>query len=388
MRESLGIAIDDHSISTALVDADTPVLGAIDDFRHPWTADVRSAASTARALTSAAAVATERAARSQLHPTTIGMVCERADVRDLVPEALLAQARTTVELVNNLEARLAYLATVDALAGVSPVLVAWPEREETVVAAINPTAGILGSAHRYESVELLSNSAVCAATLVSVVADQEPIPEMLVVMEAEDHTWQTMAGAAEQVGLKSLVLGERAPLAIGAALVAADRSVPSALPLTVAGMAALRTKTSPAAGRRWAPFALVSSLIVLAGLLTGMLTTFASTRHPEVTTTDRSNIGTTGSVPLVEEPMITNSEDHVPSADRPGHSVDENFQRTNPPPLTEVPPSCDPVADAAPAALRLSDPDTAPGAPHAAEPQPPPPPQRDLGTSCTPTKSG
>ncbi|MER7805772.1 hypothetical protein ABTX71_36430, partial [Streptomyces parvulus] len=63
--------------------------------------------------------------------------------RDLVPEALLAQARTTVELVNNLEARLAYLATVDALAGVSPVLVAWPEGEEGIVNLTGPPSGMI-----------------------------------------------------------------------------------------------------------------------------------------------------------------------------------------------------------------------------------------------------
>ncbi|MDZ7917443.1 MAG: hypothetical protein U5O16_37405 [Rhodococcus sp. (in: high G+C Gram-positive bacteria)] len=36
MRESLGIALDTSSISTTLVDADTPLLGSIDEFRHPW----------------------------------------------------------------------------------------------------------------------------------------------------------------------------------------------------------------------------------------------------------------------------------------------------------------------------------------------------------------
>ena len=32
MRESLGIVLDSTSISTALVDADTPLLGSIDEF--------------------------------------------------------------------------------------------------------------------------------------------------------------------------------------------------------------------------------------------------------------------------------------------------------------------------------------------------------------------
>ncbi|MGV0156329.1 hypothetical protein ACSW29_23610 [Rhodococcus sp. GB-02] len=36
VRESLGIALDTSSISTTLVDADTPLLGSIDEFRHPW----------------------------------------------------------------------------------------------------------------------------------------------------------------------------------------------------------------------------------------------------------------------------------------------------------------------------------------------------------------
>ena len=36
MRESLGIVLDSTSISTALVDADTPLLGSIDEFRHGW----------------------------------------------------------------------------------------------------------------------------------------------------------------------------------------------------------------------------------------------------------------------------------------------------------------------------------------------------------------
>ncbi len=36
MRESLGVVFENQSISTALVDADTPpLLGSIDEFRHP-----------------------------------------------------------------------------------------------------------------------------------------------------------------------------------------------------------------------------------------------------------------------------------------------------------------------------------------------------------------
>lgn len=198
MRESLGIALDGGSISTALVDADTPLLGSIDEFRHPWGegGSVPPAAASARALASAADVAIERASCSHLHPNSIGVVCERADVRDLVPESFSSQAIGNVELVNSLDARLAYLRSVDALAGVSPILAFWPDGSETVIAAIDPIAGTIDSAHRYTSAELLSNSATFTATLDTIVAERDPVPKMLVAMGAPEQTRQMSAVAS------------------------------------------------------------------------------------------------------------------------------------------------------------------------------------------------
>ncbi|XGU20544.1 hypothetical protein ACETU7_07670 [Rhodococcus sp. 3Y1] len=99
---------------------------------------VPSAQSSARALVSAAGVAIDRASRSDLHPTSIGVVCERSDVRDLISETSSPLAGDNVVVVNGLDARLAYLRTVDTLAGVSPILAFWGEGEETVIAAIDP----------------------------------------------------------------------------------------------------------------------------------------------------------------------------------------------------------------------------------------------------------
>ena len=56
-------------------------------------------------------------------------MCERADVRDLVSDSLSSSPFENVELVNGLDARLAYLRTVDALIGVSPILAFWPGRQ-------------------------------------------------------------------------------------------------------------------------------------------------------------------------------------------------------------------------------------------------------------------
>lgn len=228
MRESLGVVFENQSISTALVDADTPpLLGSIDEFRHPpWGADgtVPSPQASARALASAAEVATGRALRSNLCPTVVGVMCERADVREHVSDSLSSSPFENIELVNGLDARLAYLRTVDALIGVSPILAFWPDGSETVIAAVDPRAGVVDSAHRYDTAELLADSSTFAATLDLLVAERDPVPKMLVAMLVKEDSRQPSAEAAELAGLGFLFLGERTQLAIGgAALVAADR---------------------------------------------------------------------------------------------------------------------------------------------------------------------
>ena len=213
MRESLGVVFENQSISTALVDADTPLLGSIDEFRHPWGADgtVPSPQASARALASAAEVATGRALRSNLCPTVVGVMCERADVRDLVSDSLSSSPFENVELVNGLDARLAYLRTVDALIGVSPILAFWPDGSETVIAAVDPRAGVVDSAHRYDTAELLADSSTFAATLDLLVAERDPVPKMLVAMLVKEDSRQPSAEAAELAGLGFLFLGESDP---------------------------------------------------------------------------------------------------------------------------------------------------------------------------------
>lgn len=390
MRESLGIALDNSSISTALVDADTPLLGSIYEFRHPWGEDGSAppAPASARALASAADVAIERGSHSHLHPTSIGVVCERADVRDLVPESFSSQAIGNVELINSLDARLAYLGSVDALAGVSPILAFWPDGSETVIAAIDPRTGAIDSAHRYNTAELLVNSATFTATLDTIVAKRDPVPKMLVAMGTPEQTRQMSAVAAERSGLGFTFLGERTQLAIGAALVAAARGTPTnAVPLAVgsggtAGSAA-------AAPRRWAPLMLFSTLLVLSGLLLGMLFTLAPD-NARTATTDPSITENAPSATVDEDqPANKNSQHRTESenADAPGLSGPEwgeSDGSANPPPLFSPPPPesvlppCDPVVPADPAGLRRSDPDIPPT---------PPTPAPDA-EECTPIRQG
>ncbi|MGV0157038.1 hypothetical protein ACSW29_27230 [Rhodococcus sp. GB-02] len=393
MRESLGIALDTSSISTALVDADTPLLGSIDEFRHPWGegGSVPSAPSSARALASAADVAIERASRSHLHPTSVGVTCERADVRDLLPESFSSSAIGNVELVNSLDARLAYLRSVDALAGVSPILAFWPDGSETVIAAIDPIAGTIDSAHRYISAELLANSATFTATLDTIVAERDPVPKMLVAMGAPEQTRQMSAVAAERSGLGFTFLGERTQLAIGAALVAAARSTPtSAAPLAVgSGGAAGGAAAAIAGPRRGTPLMLFATLLVLGGLLIGMLFTLA----PDNASTATSDPPITENTPTAtvdeHQPANENGEHRTESenADAPGLSgpewgesggtADPPNPFTPPPPGSVLPP-CDPVVPAAPAGLRRSDPEIPPTSPT-------PAPDAE---ACTPIRQG
>lgn len=378
MRESLGIALDSSSISTALVDADTPLLGSIDEFRHPWGDDgsVPSAPSSARALASAADVAVERASRSQLHPTSVGVTCERADVRDLLPDSFSSSAIGNVELVNSLDARLAYLRSVDALAGVSPILAFWPDGSETVIAAIDPRTGTIDSAHRYISAELLADSSTFTATLDTIVAERDPVPKMLVALGAPEQTRQMSAVAAERSGLGFIFLGERTQLAIGAALVAAKRSTPtSAVPLAVgSGEAAGSAAGSIAGPRRWTPLMLFATLLVLGGLLIGMLFTLAPDNASTATTDPTITENTPSTTVDEHQPANENGEHRTESenADAPGLSGPAwggSGGSPNPPPLFAPPPSeslpppCDPVVPGAPAGLRRSDPDIPPTSP-------------------------
>ncbi|MCW2295510.1 hypothetical protein [Rhodococcus erythropolis] len=393
MRESLGIALDSSSISTTLVDADTPLLGSIDEFRHPWGEDgsVPPAAASARALASAADVAIERASRSHLHPTSVGVMCEWADVRDLVPESFSSQAIGNVELVNSLDARLAYLRSVDALAGVSPILAFWPDGSETVIAAIDPRAGTIDSAHRYNTAELLANSATFTATLDTIVAERDSIPKMLVAMGAPEQTRQMSAAAAERSGLGFTFLGERTQLAIGAALVAAARSTPTgSAPLAVAGgRTAGSAVASIAEPRRWTPLMVFSTLLVLGGLLIGTLFTLAPDNASTATTDPSNNENTPSSTVDEHQPANEKGERRTESenAEPPGSSRPEKGESTgsaDPPPLfspsppESLLPPCDPVVPATPAGLRRSDPDIAPTSPT---------PTPDDET-CTPIRQG
>ncbi len=378
MRESLGIALDTSSISTALVDADTPLLGSIDEFRHPWGegGSVPSAPASARALASAADVAIERASRSRLHPTSVGVMCERADVRDLIPESFSSQPIGSVKLVNSLDARLAYLRSVDALAGVSPILAFWPDGSETVIAAIDPRAGTIDSAHRYTTAELLANSETFTATLDAIVAERDPIPKMLVAMGAPEQTRQMSAVAAERSGLGFTFLGERTQLAIGAALVAAARSTPKdAAPLAVVGERTEGTAVAAIAKpRRWTPLMLFSTLLVLGGLLIGMLFTLAPDNASTATTDPSINENTPSTTVDEHQPSNESGDRRTESenADAPGLSGPEWGERggsadlpplVSPPPPESLFPPCDPVVPATPAGLRRSDPDIPPASP-------------------------
>ncbi|BDQ18236.1 hypothetical protein RQN9TF_03490 [Rhodococcus qingshengii] len=324
MRESLGVVFENQSISTALVDADTPLLGSIDEFRHPWGADgtVPSPQASARALASAAEVATGRALRSNLCPTVVGVMCERADMRELVSDSLSSSPFENIELVNGLDARLAYLRTVDALIGVSPILAFWPDGSETVIAAVDPKAGVVDSAHRYDTAELLADSSTFAATLDLLVAERDPVPKMLVAMLVKEDSRQPSAEAAELAGLGFLFLGERTQLAIGAALVAADRGSEVR---SGDGMA-----VRPVNRVRWAAAIVLPLLLILTGLLIAL-----SPDGSRAVSTDSPNIGA------------------------------ESATSTSGPPsgaALQIPTlaPCDPVVPAVPAVLRRSDPEVAP----------------------------
>ena len=324
MRESLGVVFENQSISTALVDADTPLLGSIDEFRHPWGADgtVPSPQASARALASAAEVATGRALRSNLCPTVVGVMCERADVRDLVSDSLSSSPFENIELVNGLDARLAYLRTVDALIGVSPILAFWPDGSETVIAAVDPRAGVVDSAHRYDTAELLADSSTFAATLDLLVAERDPVPKMLVAMLVKEDSRQPSAEAAELAGLGFLFLGERTQLAIGAALVAADRGSEVR---SGDGMA-----VRPVNRVRWAAAIVLPLLLMLTGLLIAL-----SPDGSRAVSTDRPNIGAESATSTSGPP--------------PGAALQ----------IPTLAP-CDPVVPAVPAVLRRSDPEVAP----------------------------
>ncbi|EQM34301.1 hypothetical protein N601_06725 [Rhodococcus erythropolis DN1] len=324
VRESLGVVFENNSISTALVDADTPLLGSIDEFRHPWGANgtVPSAQASARALASAAEVATGRALRSNLCPTVVGVMCERADVREFVPGSLSSSTFENIELVNGLDARIAYLRTVDALNGISPILAFWPDGGETVIAAIDPSAGVVDSAHRYATAELLTDSSTFAATLDLLVAERDPVPKMLVAMLVKEESRQLSAEAAESAGLGFLYLGERAQLAIGAALVAAGRGSE----VRSAGGAAVQ----PVNRIRWAAAIVLPLLLMLTGLLIAL-----SPDGSRAVSTDRPNVGAEPANPTSGPPS--------------GAAL----------PILTLPP-CDPVVPVVPAAFRRSDPDVTP----------------------------
>lgn len=324
MRESLGVVFENQSISTALVDADTPLLGSIDEFRHPWGADgtVPSPQASARALASAAEVATGRALRSNLCPTVVGVMCERADVRELVSDSLSSSPFENIELVNGLDARLAYLRTVDALIGVSPILAFWPDGSETVIAAVDPRAGVVDSAHRYDTAELLADSSTFAATLDLLVAERDPVPKMLVAMLVKEDSRQPSAEAAELAGLGFLFLGESAQLAIGAALVAADRGSEVR---SGDGMA-----VRPVNRVRWAAAIVLPLLLMLTGLLIAL-----SPDGSRAVSTDSPNIGAESATSTSGPP--------------PGAALQ----------IPTLAP-CDPVVPAVPAVLRRSDPEVAP----------------------------
>ncbi len=297
---------------------------SIDEFRHPWGADgtVPSPQASARALASAAEVATGRALRSNLCPTVVGVMCERADVREHVSDSLSSSPFENIELVNGLDARLAYLRTVDALIGVSPILAFWPDGSETVIAAVDPRAGVVDSAHRYDTAELLADSSTFAATLDLLVAERDPVPKMLVAMLVKEDSRRPSAEAAELAGLGFLFLGERTQLAIGAALVAADRGSEVR---SGGGMAA-----RPVNRVRWAAAIVLPLLLMLTGLLIAL-----SPDGSRAVSTDSPNIGAESATSTSGPP--------------PGAALQ----------IPTLAP-CDPVVPAVPAVLRRSDPEVAP----------------------------
>lgn len=371
MRESLGVALHNDVIATALVDADTPLLGAIDEFRHPWGTDgpVPPAQSSARALRSAVDVATDRAARSHLRPTSVGVMCARADVRDLLSDSLSTGEFENVELVSSLEARLAYLRTVDALAGLSSILMFWPEDGEMVIAAIDLRTGTLDSAHRYDSSELLASSSVFCATLDSIVAEHEQVPKMLVAMGISDGSREMSAQAAELAGLGFMFLGDRAQLAIGAALVAAARSDSTR---ALGGVVV----SSITRSRKWRPFALFATLLGLGGMLIALLFTLAPDNTRKATDPPNSD-----EVPA-HAPSGT-ADQYPASIPDAGTDANGGGQRASPPSLFDALPPCDPVAPAAPAGFRRSDPDLPVTIPPLVLPT-----AKESGEACAPAHQG
>jgi hypothetical protein len=249
-------------------------------------------------------------------------MCERADVRELVSDSLSSSPFENVELVNGLDARLAYLRTVDALIGVSPILAFWPDGSETVIAAVDPRAGVVDSAHRYDTAELLADSSTFAATLDLLVAERDPVPKMLVAMLVKEDSRQPSAEAAELAGLGFLFLGERTQLAIGAALVAADRGSEVR---SGGGMAA-----RPVNRVRWAAAIVLPLLLMLTGLLIAL-----SPDGSRAVSTDSPNIGAESATSTSGPP--------------PGAALQ----------IPTLAP-CDPVVPAVPAVLRRSDPEVAP----------------------------
>ena len=168
----------------------------------------------------------------------------------------------------------------------SPILAFWPEGAETVIAAIDLRAGAIESAHRYIRAELLASSATFTATLDTIVVQQDPVPKMLVAMGVPEQDYELSATAAERSGLGFMFLGERAQLAIGAALTAAARPTPTtSLPVSGAFAGRAGDAVHTAAGsRRWAPLALLPVLLVLGGLLIGMLSVLAPDNARTATT--------------------------------------------------------------------------------------------------------
>ncbi len=220
------------------------------------------------------------------------------------------------------DARLAYLRTVDALIGVSPILAFWPDGSETVIAAVDPRAGVVDSAHRYDTAELLADSSTFAATLDLLVAERDPVPKMLVAMLVKEDSRQPSAEAAELAGLGFLFLGERTQLAIGAALVAADRGSE----VRSGGGMAVR----PVNRVRWAAAIVLPLLLMLTGLLIAL-----SPDGSRAVSTDSPNIGAESATSTSGPP--------------PGAALQ----------IPTLAP-CDPVVPAVPAVLRRSDPEVAP----------------------------
>ncbi|WP_222671363.1 hypothetical protein [Rhodococcus erythropolis] len=349
MREYLGIAIDDDFVSTALVDADAPLLGAIDAFGRRWgeAGTVPSTSASARALTSAAAIATERASRAELHPATVGVVCERVDVSARVPDALSGFSFENVELVDGLDARMAYLHSVDALAGAGTCLAVWSDGDESVLAAIDPALGEVNWAHRYITDEVFVSDDMCSGTVKSMVSELDPVPSILVAMGTTDAVRRMCAEAAERSGMGFIYLGERAQLAIGAALVAASARAGDDRVLT-GGVGA-----GSAPERRFRPVMVWPILLILTGLLIGLLFTLTP-KGISTSTPDRS-----------KDTVVPSTLHYTPRSPMAGEQQPRQEQSGSPsasgtPPLVGALPPCDPVVEVTPAALHRSDPDDGP----------------------------